>query len=295
MLNKLSKMLSLVLVLSKVKITIAVSFTIITGYVLAKGSFDAGFIPVTLGIFLLACGSSVINHIQEFRTDAIMMRTRKRPLPSGDVKPMFAFVLAGIEIVAGSLILYYFVNIPALVLGWIALIWYNLAYTNLKKVTAHAVIPGSLIGAIPPLAGWIAAEGSLLDVRAWAMALFFFVWQVPHFYLLVVKYGPQYKEAGLPALTSYYNSFLLRMMIFLWVVTTSFSAMLLYFFHVVRSAVSGILIAIASLGLIVVFFIPLIKKDIDFLPFKYFMKINYYVLTIIVILILDHLFLKYLL
>ncbi len=295
MLNKLLKILNLVLVLSKVKITVAVSFTIITGYVLAEGSFDAGFIPVTLGIFLLACGSSVINHIQELSTDARMERTSKRPLPSGEVKPLFAFVLAGLEIIAGSLILIYFVNIQAFVLGWIALIWYNLVYTNLKKVTAHAVIPGSLIGAIPPLAGWVAAGASIYDVRAWSMALFFFVWQVPHFYLLMIKYGPQYEKAGLPVLTSYYNSFLLRMMIFLWIVTTSFSALLLYYFHVVRSTVAGISIAIASLGLIVVFLFPLIRKEDEFLPFRYFMRINYYVLIIILILNLDHLFLRYLL
>lgn len=281
--------------LSKVKITVAVSFTIITGYVLANGGFDAGFIPVTLGIFLLACGSSVINHLQELRIDSRMPRTNKRPLPSGDVKPVFAFLLAGIEIATGSYILLYFVNISSFVLGWIAIVWYNLVYTNLKKVTAHAVIPGSLIGAIPPLAGWVASGASLNDVRAWAMALFFFVWQVPHFYLLVVKYGQQYEKAGLPALTSYYNSFFLKMMIFLWIVTTSFSALLLYYFHVVRSVTAGISIAIASLGLIIVFLLPLIQRDKEFPPFKYFMRINYYVLIIIIILNLDHIFLGYIL
>jgi len=295
MLNKLLKILRQVLVLSKVKITLAVSFTIITGYVLANGTFDTGFIPVTLGIFLLACGSSVINHLQEFRIDSKMPRTSKRPLPSGDIKPMFAVALAVIEIAVGSYILLYFVNMSSFILGWIALIWYNLVYTNLKKVTAHAVIPGSLIGAISPLAGWVAAGASLYDIRAWSMALFFFVWQVPHFYLLVIKYGTQYEKAGLPALTSYYNSFLLRMMIFLWIITTSFSALLLYYFHVVRSVTSGILIAMASLALIILFFIPLVNKAYDFRPFRYFMRINYYVLIIIILLNLDHIFLKHLL
>jgi len=295
MLNKLLYMLRLVLVLSKVKITVAVSLTIITGYVLANGSFDAGFIPVTIGIFLLACGSSVINHLQELSIDSRMPRTSKRPLPSRDVKPLFAFILAGVEIAVGSFILFYWVNLSAFVLGWIAIVWYNLVYTNLKKVTAHAVIPGSLIGAIPPLAGWVASGASLNDVRAWSMALFFFVWQVPHFYLLVIRYGHQYEKAGLPALTSYYNSFLLKMMIFLWIVTTSFSALLLYYFHVVRSTTAGISIAIASLALIILFFVPLINKMHDFHPFKYFMRINYYVLMIIVLMNLDHVFLRHLL
>lgn len=285
---------SAIIRLSKVRITVAVSFTVITGYVLANGHFDSGIVAVTLGIFLLACGSSVINHIQEAQTDAIMSRTSQRPLPEGEVSRLFAIILAGTEIVAGSAILVYFVNVQALALGWFAMIWYNLVYTNLKKVTAHAVIPGSLIGAIPPLAGWVAAGGSLYDVRAWSMALFFFVWQVPHFYLLVVKYGSQYEKAGLPALTSYYNTFLLRMMIFLWIVTTSFSALLLYNFHVVRSTVAGIAIAIASLGLIVVFLIPLVSRKKEFIPFRYFMRINYYVLIIIIILNFDHLLVRHL-
>ena len=275
------------------KITVAVSFTTITGYVLANGHFGPGFIPVTLGIFLLACGSSVINHIQESGTDAIMSRTKDRPIPAGEVRPYFAIILASIEIMTGSVILLFWVDIIAFLLGWLAIIWYNLLYTNLKKITAHAVIPGSVIGAIPPLAGWVAASVSLYDARAWFMALFFFAWQVPHFYLLVLKYGDQYEKAGLPALTRYYNSFLIKFIIFLWIVTTSFAAMLMYYFHVVRSVTAGICIAILSLGLVVVFVIPLIKRSVEFLPFKYFMRINYYVLLIIIIVNLDHLFLKY--
>ena len=78
----LREFIKIVLKLSKVRITVAVAFTTITGYVLGKGAFDLGFLAVTLGIFLLACGSSVINHLQEYRTDSIMDRTSKRPLPS---------------------------------------------------------------------------------------------------------------------------------------------------------------------------------------------------------------------
>ncbi|MGD2035460.1 MAG: protoheme IX farnesyltransferase [Bacteroidales bacterium] len=292
--EKRADILRIILTLSKVKITVAVSFTTITGYVLANGSFDKCMIAVTLGIFLLACSSSVINHIQESRTDAAMSRTKNRPIPGGDVKPSNALILAGAEWLAGSLILLLYVNGTALILGWAAMIWYNLVYTNLKRVTAHAVIPGSVIGAIPPLAGWAAAEVSLTDVRAWSMALFFFSWQVPHFYLLVLKYGPQYEQAGLPALTSYYNSFLMRLMIFLWIVTTSLAALLMYYFHVVRSAVTGICLLLFSLWLVVVFFIPLVRQKSDFSPFGYFMKINYYVLAVIIVLNLDHLFFRYL-
>ena len=282
-----------ILQLSKVKITIAVSFTTITGYVLARGEFDAGFLWVTLGIFLLACGASVLNHIQEYRTDAVMNRTKNRPIPSGKISREGAFIIFLVEFLAGVAILYYKVNIGALLLGLLAWVWYNFVYTYLKRVTSHAVIPGSLIGAIPPLVGWVAAGASISDPRAWAMALFFFVWQVPHFYLLVMKYGEQYKKAGIPSLTESYSEQTIRLMIFLWIVTTALSALLLFYFGLLRSLSGLVVVLAASLWLVVVFFIPLIRKKKEFLPFSYFMRINYYVLFIIVILNIDHLLYEY--
>lgn len=279
-----------ILELSKVKITVAVSFTTITGYVLARGDFDSGFIAVTIGIFLLACGASVLNHLQESKSDAIMERTHARPIPRGDISKAGALLIAVLQIMGGSAILYFLVNTEALVLGLTALVWYNLIYTYLKRVTPHAVIPGSVIGSIPPLVGWVAAGGSLIDMRSWVIALFFFVWQVPHFYLLVLKYGPQYEAAGMPALTSRHENRTIRLIIFLWIVTTAFSALLFNYFDVTHSFITTLAIGIASLWLIYIFLKPVIKPKSDLLPFAYFMKINYYVLFVIVMLNLDHVF-----
>lgn len=288
--GRIPEIIKIVAELSKVKITVAVSLTTITGYVLSAGKFDTGFIPVTIGIFLLACGSSVLNHIQEARSDAVMERTIQRPIPSGSISISGALIIAVIELLAGTFILLFLVNYIALILGWIAFFWYNLVYTYLKRVTPHAVIPGSLIGAIPPLVGWVAAGGLLTDQRAWAMALFFFVWQVPHFYLLIMKYGPQYEKAGMPALTSRHSNMVIRMMIFLWIVTTSFSALLLTYYDVIRSTSVMIAIMLASVWLMIVFFIPVFKPKREFKPFAYFKRINYYVLFIIVLINIDYLF-----
>ena len=286
--------IGILLQLSKVKITVAVSLTTFTGYILAGGKFNLGFIPVTLGIFLLACAASVMNHIQEQRTDALMQRTHNRPLPSGKVSTQWALVLFVSELITGILILIYSGNILALYLGFTALIWYNLIYTYLKRITPHAVIPGSVIGAIPPLAGWVAAGGSLVDLHAWTMALFFFMWQVPHFYLLVMKYGQQYQKAGMPSLTGKYDDRMIRLMIFLWIVATGLSALLLFYFELVYSLVGLVIITLASLLIIGVFLIPLIRRDIIFRPFRYFMRINYYVLVVVVMLVMDRFFVLYL-
>lgn len=291
--NSLKGYIKITLQLSKVRITIAVSLTTITGYILAGNKFDYGIIPVTLGIFLLACGASVMNHIQEQRTDALMQRTEDRPLPMGKVSRKWAFMLFLIETLAGSLILYLAVSPLALVLGWLAFIWYNVVYTYLKRITPHAVIPGSLIGAMPPLIGWVASGGLLIDFRAWVMAIFFFVWQVPHFYLLVMKYGTQYEKAGMPTLTNLYSQKLIMMIVFLWVIATGFSALLLYYFRLVHSFTGLIIVSLASLWIITVFFVPLVKRSITINPFRYFMRINYYVLLVILILIFDHQLVKY--
>jgi heme o synthase len=290
--NKILKIIQIIAELSKVKITLAVSFTTITGYILFRGQFESGLFPVTIGIFLLACGSSVLNHIQEANSDSVMERTSDRPIPSGDIGVPGALLIALFELLTGTVILLLLVNYQALILGWFALIWYNLVYTYLKRITPHAVIPGSLVGAIPPLVGWVAAGGSLDGNRAWSMALFFFVWQVPHFYLLVMKYGPQYEKAGMPALTSRHSNKVIRMMIFLWIVATSLSALLLTFFQVIRSSLAMFATLIASLWLMIVFFVPVFNPTKEFKPFTYFMRINYYVLVIILILNLDHILIK---
>ncbi len=278
--------------LSKVRITIAVSVTTLTGYVLGKNGFDWGFLPVTAGIFMLACGSSVINHLQEYRTDSIMARTNRRPLPTGQISRTHAAMIAMIEILAGILILYFYVNLAALGLGLLALIWYNGIYTPMKRLTPHAVIPGSFIGAIPPLAGWVASGASLFEVRAWSMALFFFVWQVPHFYLLVLKYGPQYEQAGFPTLTKIHSNRNLRILILLWVFFTTFAALSLYQFNVVRSTISVLLLGLSSVWVVVVFLIPALRESVNFKPFQYFMRFNYYVLFVILVLNFDHLLTK---
>ena len=152
--------------LSKIKITVAVALTTITGYLLAGGSLNRYLVLPTLGIFLLACGSSAINHFQERLQDAKMDRTRKRPIPSGKISPAGALIFAFVLAVAGSVILYRGAGMLGMELGLIALIWYNAIYTPLKKKTAFAVVPGAVIGSIPPLVGWVAARGHLGDPRA---------------------------------------------------------------------------------------------------------------------------------
>lgn len=276
-----------ILELSKVKITFAVALTTITGYLLGGGSFDAGLILPTIGIFLLACGSSAINHFQEREQDAKMDRTRNRPIPSGRISPAGALLIAFILSAGGAAILYAGSGMLAMQLGILALIWYNVIYTPLKKKTAFAVVPGAVIGSIPPLVGWVAAGGQLSDPRALFMAFFFFIWQVPHFWLLMLKYGEEYTKAGFPSITKVYSSRQIRNITFVWILATAISALMLPAFDVVESWIVMAGLLISSIWLIGQFIGLISVRQSSFSPIRYFMKINYFVLAVIIFLSLD--------
>jgi protoheme IX farnesyltransferase len=280
-------MIKTLLELSKVKITVAVALTTITGYLLARGRFDEYLILPTLGIFILACGSSAINHYQERDKDALMDRTRNRPIPSGRISANATLLFAMVLTIIGSYLLYYSSGMLAMQLGLLALLWYNAIYTPLKARTAFAVIPGAVIGAIPPLVGWVAGGGSLLDARAWIMAFFFFIWQVPHFWLLMLKYGKEYEKAGYPVITNLYSEKQIKNVTFIWVLATAVSALMIPLFYLTQSWIilGGFLIS--SIWLIVVFSRLLLNRREAFNPMFYFMRINYFVLVIIVMLFLQ--------
>ncbi len=262
--------------LSKVRITFAVALTTITGYVLASGHFDAGLILPTIGIFILACGSSALNHYQERDRDALMERTKNRPIPSGRISATGALMFAFVLIVFGSGLIYIGSGFLAMQLGVLALIWYNAIYTPLKKKTAFAVVPGSVIGAIPPMVGWVAGGGRLDDPRALIIAFFFFIWQVPHFWLLLLKFGKEYEKAGFPSITSIYTDKQIKNTTFIWTMATAVAALMLPVFGIVNSTVIGVGLLIAVIWLVVVFSKLLLPGEEKFNARFYFMKINYF-------------------
>lgn len=280
-------MIKTFLELSKVKITIAVALTTGNGFLLASGRFDSNMILPIIGIFILACGSSAINHYQERDKDALMERTKNRPIPSGRISANGALFFALVLTAGGSYLLYYSSGMLAMQLGLLALLWYNAIYTPLKRKTAFAVIPGAVIGAIPPLVGWVAGGGSLFDARAWIMAFFFFIWQVPHFWLLMLKYGKEYEKAGYPSITSIYTEDQIKNVTFIWVMATVISAMMIPLFYASQSWIILAGFLISGSWVMVIFSRLMLKRNEPFRPMYYFMRINFFVLAVIVLLSLQ--------
>jgi protoheme IX farnesyltransferase len=184
-----------------------------------------------VGTFLLAAGASALNHVQERVVDGRMARTRDRPLPSGRMSVSTALFVAVVSLLLGLATLASVPNqrqvVPLLLLGVLAVVWYNGVYVTLKRVTAFAAVPGALIGAVPPAIGWVAAGGLLTDPLLWLVGAFFFIWQIPHFWLLVLLHGEDYARAGLPSLTTTFSGPQLLRVTFMWVMATAAAGMVL--------------------------------------------------------------------
>ena len=281
--------IDLLMELTKIRITFFVTVTTIFGYLCATGEFSLNMIAPVFGILLLACGSAVINHYQERETDALMARTKNRPIPSGRILAIDALNIAVLLVLAGSLFLYFGGGILALGLGVLNLIWYNGIYTPLKKKNAFAIIPGSIVGAIPPAVGWVAAGGSILDPQIGIISLFFFIWQIPHFWLLLLIFGEDYKQAGFPTLTQIFSPDQLGRITFVWIITTVMIGLLIPIFGVVRSNIINYGLFVAGLWL-AWNAIRLLRSTKEKKYFRFaFMEINVFAILVVVLISIDKL------
>jgi protoheme IX farnesyltransferase len=187
--------------LTKPRITLMVMLTTMVGFVM--GSAARVNVPALLvvlaGTGLVAAGASALNMLLERRTDALMHRTRNRPLPAGRLRPPdvvawgFALTAAGVFLLgwrAGSL------ATGVALVTWLS---YLLFYTPLKPRTSLSTVVGALPGALPPVIGWAAARGSL-DPGAFVLFAILFLWQIPHFLAIAWIYREDYARGGLPML-----------------------------------------------------------------------------------------------
>lgn len=242
--------------LLKIRITAASTVTTLVGYVLARGQFDLTLAPVLAGIMLQACGAAALNQVQDANLDAVMPRTAGRPIPSGRVSRKAALVYALTLLVLGSVLLG-LVSPLAATLGLAAAVVYNGIYTPMKRVSPFAALPGSFIGALPPVVGWVAAGGYLSDPTIHLVGFFFFLWQIPHFWLLLLFYEKDYLDGGLPSLFDKFDRNQIVRLTFVWIAAVCVAALLLPLFSLFENSLlayviagSGFLVVVRSVGLI---------------------------------------------
>ena len=188
--------------LCKPKVVALMLLTVVVGMYLAA----PGWIPLSLlatalvGIGCCAGSAAAINHLVDRRIDAIMARTRKRPVAHGRISVNQAFYFAAMLGVIGMVILCQWVNTLTAVLTFLTLIGYAGIYTGyLKRATSQNIVIGGLAGAAPPLLGWTAVTNHL-DPQALLLVLIIFTWTPPHFWALAIYRFDDYQHAEIPML-----------------------------------------------------------------------------------------------
>jgi protoheme IX farnesyltransferase len=236
--------------LCKLRISLLASLSAAAGFALSPFHAWPRLIPLISGVFILACGACALNQYQERDLDALMPRTCNRPLPSGEIRPLNALLFSVFLLTSGFFMLLLTFGFKASAPGLFAVVWYNGVYTFLKKKTAFAAIPGALTGAAPPAIGWIAGGGMPSDPHLLTLCFFFFMWQVPHFWLLIFNYGDEYKRAGLPSVTGVFTRAQLLRIIFIWIICTSVSGLLISANKLINSAFINFILVYLSAWLV---------------------------------------------
>ncbi len=277
------------LVLTKFNLIFAVMLSAIFTFILAKGAITIDIVMPSIGILLLGLGVSALNEYQEHEDDAKMTRTKDRPIPSQKISPKQGLMISISLIIVSFIIIWFSLGFIGLSIFAFIVILYNGIYTRTKKHTVYAVVYGAVLGVIPPLIGWIVADGNITDIRFLAIALFYFVWQIPHFWLLILKYHEQYEAAGYKTVATTFGVKRLERITFIWLLL----ALMCGLFTIIAFPIDSIVIAVLMVLLFAYSFysVLLLPKTHNYI--RVFIAINLYITLLMVLLDVDILISSY--
>jgi len=274
------------IVLTKFILSFAVSLSALLAYIMAKGEVGLDMLLATFSVLLVAMGVSALNQVQEYQSDAKMERTKNRPIASGEMSPRTGLIIGTILILLSFVFIYGLLGLRGVYIFMFAFIWYNAMYTPLKKKSALAVVPGAILGVIPPAIGWLVAGHTLIELEFIAIALYFFIWQVPHFWLLVMLFHGDYKDGGYPTAMRLFGQASLQRLTFVWLIFTIQAGIFLVWVYQ-PNLTTTILSAIVGIWAFVSAF-ELLKDDFQLQNARaVFWRINAAFLGIIILLSID--------
>jgi protoheme IX farnesyltransferase len=189
--------------LIKARLTLLVLLTTAVGFYLgAEGPINwTTLLHTVLGTAAAAAGAAALNQWWEHKLDAMMQRTRSRPVPAGRMRPTEAIVIGGVLSICGVIYLALVCNALSATLAAVTIVVYVFGYTPLKLVSTFNTALGAVPGALPPVIGWAAARGTL-DAGAWMLFAILFFWQLPHFFAIAWMYRDDYARAGFQMISS---------------------------------------------------------------------------------------------
>ena len=232
--------------LTKPRVVSLIVFTAVIGMFLAAPGMvpPQALLAGTFGIALVAGAAAAVNCLVEQKIDAIMARTRARPLPSGQLTALQTLIFAGAIGGLGLAILYHWVNALTMWLTLATFVGYAIVYTViLKPMTPQNIVIGGASGAMPPVLGWTAVTG---EVTADALLLFMiiFAWTPPHFWALALYRKHEYARAGVPMLPVTHGDRYTRLHVLLYTIILFVCSMLPFV-----TRMSGLIYLVSALGL----------------------------------------------
>lgn len=274
--------------LTKPRVVFLLVFTAVIGMFLATPGIVPWEVLIggSLGIWLCSASAAVLNQWADREADARMARTRRRPLPTGQLSDVEALTFAAVLCVVGAGLLYWLTNTLTMWLTLFSLVGYAVIYTLfLKRATPQNIVIGGAAGAAPPLLGWTAVTG---EVHAHALVLFLiiFAWTPPHFWALAIDRKDEYARAGIPMLPVTHGVKFTSLQILLYTAIL-FAVSLLPFV----SKMSGWLYLAGALPLGALYLLwswQLVREKADDLPRKLFNYSIVYLMAIFAFLLLDH-------
>jgi len=274
--------------LCKLKVVSLIVFTAIVGMFLAV----PGMPPLdklllgSIGIAMAAASAAAINHVLDARIDAVMKRTRRRPLPTGQLTEAEALIFAFALGLVSMIVLASFVNVLTAMLTFFSLIGYAVVYTVwLKRATPQNIVIGGAAGAAPPVLGWTAITG---DVHAHALLLFLiiFTWTPPHFWALAIARRDDYAKVSIPMMPVTHGVEFTRLQILYYTVLLIIVSLLPYL-----TGMSGLVYLAGALifgGVFLYYAIAMRISDRPELPMKTFAYSITYLMGVFAALLVDH-------
>ena len=276
--------------LTKPRVVSLIVFTAVIGMFLAT----PGMVPLqaliagTIGIALTAGAAAAVNCLVEQRIDAVMARTRARPLPRGQVTPLQTLVFAGVIGGLGLFTLHQWVNELTMWLTLATFVGYAVVYTMiLKPLTPQNIVIGGASGAMPPVLGWAAVTGEV-TTQAMILFLIIFAWTPPHFWALALYRTEDYAKAGLPMLPVTHGARYTRLQVLLY--TLILFGVSLLPFAIRMSGWIYLAAALALGGAFVAYAVRIFVAYSDQLARRTFRYSIFYLATLFAALLVDHYF-----
>ncbi|MBC8440331.1 MAG: UbiA family prenyltransferase [Deltaproteobacteria bacterium] len=242
--------------LFKIQLCLYISLSAILGHVMAAQSFSFGSLLLGFFVLILACGSAVLNNVQDREYDRFFKRTSHRSLPQQKVSVLHAKIICLAMIVCGLSGLLFGTGFAPFFWGVMAVFFYNGLYTPLKKRSLLAIIFGSISGMLPPLIGWAATEKSMLDPDILILMGVFGLWQISHFFIILLntmhhKSKTDYPNS-FPCFTNIFSHNEIRLQIMIW---TSFFSLAILLFLMNGSIENYLLSIFSGLNAVIIVFL----------------------------------------